>query len=95
MYVKPFVKRRQKSDARDAAAIVEAAQRPTMRSVAVKTEQASRPAPVSASPPSWRSPTSALGMNPGPALGSEHALALEDDAQARHVAFSGNHVPGP
>ena len=29
-----------KSDARDAAAIVEAAQRPTMRFVAVKTEQA-------------------------------------------------------
>ena len=40
VYVKPFVKRRQKSDARDAAAIVEAAQRPTMRFVAVKTQQA-------------------------------------------------------
>ena len=40
VYVKPFVKRRQKSDARDAEAIVEAAQRPTMRFVAVKTEQA-------------------------------------------------------
>ena len=39
VYVKPFVKR-QKSDANDAAAIVEAAQRPTMRSVAVKTEEA-------------------------------------------------------
>ena len=39
-YVKPFAKRRQKSDARDAAAIVEAAQRPTMRFVAVKTVQA-------------------------------------------------------
>ena len=39
MYVKPFAKR-QKSDARDAAAIVEAAQRPTMRFVPVKTEQA-------------------------------------------------------
>ncbi len=35
VYVKPFVKR-QKSDANDAAAIVEAAQRPTMRFVAVK-----------------------------------------------------------
>ena len=39
VYVKPFVKR-QKSDANDAAAIVEAAQRPTMRFVAVKTEAA-------------------------------------------------------
>ena len=38
-YVKAFAKR-QKSDARDAAAIVEAAQRPTMRFVAVKTKQA-------------------------------------------------------
>ena len=40
VYVKPFVKRRQKNDANDAAAIIEAAQRPTMRFVAVKTEQA-------------------------------------------------------
>ena len=39
VYVKPFVKR-QKSDANDAAAIVEAAQRPTMRFVAVKPEAA-------------------------------------------------------
>lgn len=38
-YVKPFVKR-QKNDAADAEAICEAAQRPTMRFVAVKTEQA-------------------------------------------------------
>ena len=38
MYVKAFAKR-QKSDARDAAAIVEAAQRPTMRFVAVKTKE--------------------------------------------------------
>ena len=38
IYVKPFA-RRQKSDARDAAAIVEAAQRPTMRFVAVKPAQ--------------------------------------------------------
>ena len=38
IYVKAFA-RRQKSDARDAAAIVEAAQRPTMRFVAVKTAQ--------------------------------------------------------
>jgi transposase len=37
-YVKPFVKR-QKSDAAAAAAICEAAQRPTMRFVAVKSEQ--------------------------------------------------------
>ena len=36
-YVKPFVKR-QKNDAADAEAIVEAASRPTMRFVAVKTE---------------------------------------------------------
>ena len=36
VYVKPFVKR-QKNDANDAAAIVEAATRPTMRSVPVKT----------------------------------------------------------
>ena len=39
IYVKPFVKR-QKSDANDSEAIVEAAQRPTMRFVAVKTEEA-------------------------------------------------------
>jgi transposase len=38
-YVKPFVKR-QKNDAADAEAICEAAQRPTMRSVAPKSEQA-------------------------------------------------------
>ena len=38
MYVKAFAKR-QKSDARDAAAIMEAAQRPTMRVVAVKTKE--------------------------------------------------------
>ncbi len=37
-YVKPFVKR-QKNDAADAEAICEAAQRPTMRFVAVKSEQ--------------------------------------------------------
>ncbi|MFY9827775.1 MAG: IS110 family transposase, partial [Rhodoplanes sp.] len=36
VYVKPFVKR-QKNDAADAEAIVEAAQRPTMRTVAVKS----------------------------------------------------------
>ena len=39
VYVKPFVKR-QKNDQNDAAAIVEAAQRPTMRFVAVKSEEA-------------------------------------------------------
>ena len=38
-YVKPFVKR-QKTDAADAKAICEAAQRPTMRFVAVKSEVA-------------------------------------------------------
>ena len=37
-YVKPFVKR-QKNDAADAEAICEAASRPTMRFVAVKTEE--------------------------------------------------------
>src|SRR5207244_8148453 len=37
-YVKPFVKR-QKNDAIDAEAICEAAQRPNMRFVAVKSEQ--------------------------------------------------------
>jgi transposase len=37
-YVKPFVKR-QKNDAADAAAICEAAQRPNMRFVSVKSEQ--------------------------------------------------------
>jgi transposase len=37
-YVKPFVKR-QKNDAADAEAICEAAQRPSMRFVPVKTEQ--------------------------------------------------------
>ena len=36
-YVKPFVKR-QKNDAADAEAICEAAQRPSMRFVAVKSE---------------------------------------------------------
>jgi transposase len=38
IYVKPFV-RRQKNDAADAEAIVEAASRPTMRFVALKTEE--------------------------------------------------------
>lgn len=38
VYVKPFVKR-QKNDVADAEAIVEAALRPTMRLVAVKTEE--------------------------------------------------------
>ena len=38
MYVKPYVKR-QKNDANDACAIVEAAQRPTMRFVTVRTEE--------------------------------------------------------
>ena len=38
IYVKPFVKR-QKNDAADAEAIAEAASRPTMRFVAVKTEE--------------------------------------------------------
>ena len=38
IYVKPFVKR-QKNDAADAEAITEAASRPTMRFVAVKTEE--------------------------------------------------------
>ncbi len=37
-YVKPYVKR-QKNDAADAAGICEAAQRPTMRFVAVKSEE--------------------------------------------------------
>ena len=37
-YVKPFIKR-QKSDAADAEAICEAAQRPSMRFVPVKTEE--------------------------------------------------------
>ncbi len=39
VYVKPFVKR-QKNDSNDAAATVEAAQRPTMRFVTVKSEAA-------------------------------------------------------
>lgn len=38
IYVKPFVKR-QKNDASDAEAIAEAASRPTMRTVAVKTKE--------------------------------------------------------
>ena len=38
IYVKPYVKR-QKNDAADAAAICEAASRPTMRFVAVKTQE--------------------------------------------------------
>jgi len=38
VYVKPFVKR-QKNDAADAETIAEAASRPTMRFVAVKTEE--------------------------------------------------------
>ena len=40
VYVKPYVKR-QKNDAADAEAICEAASRPTMRFVAVKTEEQS------------------------------------------------------
>ena len=39
IYVKPLLKR-QKNDSNDAASIVEAAQRPTMRFVAVKSEEA-------------------------------------------------------
>jgi transposase len=41
VYVKPFIKR-QKNDAADAEAIAEAALRPTMRFVAVKTEDQRR-----------------------------------------------------
>ena len=44
-YVKPFVKR-QKNDASDAEAICEAAQRPTMRFVAVKSEAAQASAAI-------------------------------------------------
>ena len=44
VYVKPFV-RRQKNDAADAEAISEAAVRPTMRFVAVKTEEQQARAP--------------------------------------------------
>ncbi|KQP51175.1 transposase [Methylobacterium sp. Leaf111] len=44
-YVKPFVKR-QKNDAADAEAICEAAQRPTMRFVAVKSEAKQAPAVI-------------------------------------------------
>src|SRR3954462_9420226 len=44
-YVKPFVKR-QKNDMADAEAICEAAQRPTMRFVALKSEQAQAAAVV-------------------------------------------------
>jgi transposase len=44
-YVKPFVKR-QKNDAADAEAICEAAQRPTMRFVAVKSEGAQASAAI-------------------------------------------------
>jgi hypothetical protein len=53
-YVKPFVKR-QKNDAADAEAICEAAQRPTMRFVPVKSEdRGPRRAPRSQpSPSSW------------------------------------------
>lgn len=45
IYVKPFVKR-QKNDASDAEAICEAAQRPTMRFVAVKSEAAQASAAI-------------------------------------------------
>src|SRR3954469_22761468 len=44
-YVKPFVKR-QKNDAADAEAICEAAQRPSMRFVAVKSEESQASAAV-------------------------------------------------
>ena len=44
-YVKPFVKR-QKNDASDAEAICEAAQRPTMRFVAVKSAEAQASAAI-------------------------------------------------
>jgi transposase len=47
-YVKPFVKR-QKNDAIDAEAICEAAQRPSMRFVAVKSEQQQAAGPLAAS----------------------------------------------
>ena len=45
VYVKPFVKRK-KNDAADAEAICEAAWRPTMRFVAVKTQAQERPPAV-------------------------------------------------
>ena len=51
-YVKPFVKR-QKNDASDAEAICEAAQRPTMRFVAVKSETAQANAVCSRRAISW------------------------------------------
>ena len=46
IYVKPFVKR-QKNDAADAEAIAEAASRPTMRFVAVKTTPTTEPSATS------------------------------------------------
>jgi transposase len=57
MYVKPYVKRG-KSDAVDAAAICEAVTRPTMRFVAIKSEEQQRVMPVSSGtlanlPPGW------------------------------------------
>ena len=51
-YVKPFVKR-QKNDAADAEAICEAAQRPTMRFVAVKSEEQQAAGWSSARATSW------------------------------------------
>lgn len=57
-YVKPFVKR-DKSDAADAEAIVEAVQRPTMRTVAVKSEAQQALAMVSTDGASW--PISVVG----------------------------------
>ncbi len=51
-YVKPFVKR-QKNDMADAEAIVEAAMRPTMRFVVVKTEDQQARGCCHVNPPSW------------------------------------------
>ena len=52
-YVKPFTKGRRKNDAADAEAICEAAQRPSMRFVPVKTESSRRTASCSELAISW------------------------------------------
>ena len=83
-YVKPFVKR-QKNDEADAEAICEAAQRPTMRFVPVKSRgpagqrsrvPGARPAGAPADPVHQRHPRSSgrvrLGRGQGPA---QHAMA--------------------
>ena len=82
IYVKPFVKR-QKNDAADAEAICEAAQRPTMSFVTVKTaEQQARGMLFRTRDLLVRQRTQTINALRGPAHVSRLALVLEDPGLA-------------